>query len=83
MSAAKDRKWKITKWRFVVDVAIIAAAIGMAFKMKLSQPAVAFLIAGVADMTANLATYTTGNVVQKGVISKHFVPQLHEEEPTE
>ena len=75
------RKWTVTKWRFVVDVAIIAAAIGLAFKLKLSQPAVAFLVAGVADMTANLATYTTGNVIQKNIISKNYIPDLHEKEP--
>ena len=71
-----DRKWKITCWRFVVDMLVIGGAVGMAFAMKLSQPAIAFMVAGFADLTANVATYTIGNVTTKAIISKHYVAEL-------
>ena len=70
------RKWILVKWRLAIDAVVILGAIGVAFLTKTAQPAVAFMIAGFADLTANYATYFTSNVVQKNIISKNYRPEL-------
>jgi len=70
------RKWILVKWRLAIDAVVILGALGVAFLTKAEQPAIAFMIAGFADLTANYATYFTSNVVQKNIISKNYVAEL-------
>jgi len=71
-----NRKWVLVKWRLAIDAIVILGAIGLALKLKSDQPAIAMMIAGFADMTANYATYFTSNIVQKNIISKNYVAEL-------
>ena len=73
-----NRKWILVKWRLAIDAVVILGSIGLALMLKSDQPAIAMMIAGFADMTANYATYMTTNVVQKSIISKNYRPELAE-----
>ena len=77
---SNGRKWFLVKMRLLIDTLVIGAAIWIALKTKNEQPATTFLLAAFADLTANYATYFASNVVQKNIISKHYIKDLHETE---
>ena len=68
------RKWTGFKWRVGIEVIVILSAVGLAFMSK--EAAIPMLIAGLADLTANYASYYTANVTQKNIVSKNFQPDL-------
>jgi len=74
-----NRKWVLVKWRLAIDAVVVLGAMGVAVLTEAEQPAIAFMIAGFADLTANYATYFTSNVIQKNIVSKHYRPELAEE----
>ena len=74
---SKNRKWKAVVWRVFVDTCVIGAGIGLAFMRR--DAALPVLIAGLADFTACYATYFASNVVQKSIVSKNYIPDLHED----
>lgn len=65
-----SRKWQGFKWRLWVDAAVIGAAIALAFMKR--DVALGFLIAGLADLTANYATYSAANVRQKNILNRNL-----------
>lgn len=78
---SKDRKWRAVVWRIVLDTCVVGAGIGLAFMTPTRSVALPFVIAGFADLTALYAIYFASNVIQKGIISKNFIKDLHEEPP--
>ncbi len=76
---SKNRKWKAVVWRIALDTCVVGAGIGLAFMTPTRDIALPFVIAGFADLTANYATYFASNVVQKGIIAKHYIPELHDD----
>ena len=71
-----NRKWVLVKWRLAIDAVVVLGAMGVAVLTEAEQPAIAFMIAGFADLTANYATFFTTNVIQKNIVSKNYVPEL-------
>ncbi len=76
---SKNRKWKAVVWRIVLDTCVVGAGIGLAFMTPTRAVALPFVIAGFTDLTALYAIYFASNVVQKGIIAKHYIPDLHED----
>ncbi len=77
----KNRKWKLVKWRLAIEAIVILGSMGGALLTKNTQPWVTFMIGGFVDLTASYATYFASNVVQKNIISKNYIKDLHETEP--
>ena len=70
---SKQRKWRVFKIRFTLDIATIAIALIVTL---VEGPAVELLVAGFGDMSVNVATYFAANVAQNRVISENYHPEL-------
>ena len=76
---SKNRKWKAVVYRIFVDTCVVGAGIGLAFMRPSRDLALPFVIAGLADLSLCYATYFVSNVVQKNIVSKNFISELHED----
>ena len=69
-----SRKWKVFRIRFVIDILTVGTGLILAVR----NGGIEVLAAGFADMSLNVGTYFTANVVQHRNESEFYRPEMVE-----